>query len=120
MNEEDVKKFAKNEADRIINHIVYLRKKKGITQESLAERSAISRSTVGQIEKGAVKISLVTFTSILKGLDVSYSEFFDEFEQENKVVRDSSPELVDLIKEIDIHPHRDEYIKIIQSFLKIR
>ena len=86
MNEEDVKKFAKNEADRIINHIVYIRKKKGIIQESLAERSVISRNTVGQIEKGAVKISLVTFTSILKGLDVSYLEFFNEFEQEKRVV----------------------------------
>ncbi|MCA5014403.1 MULTISPECIES: helix-turn-helix domain-containing protein [unclassified Enterococcus] len=120
MNEEDVKKFAKNEADRIINHIVYLRKKKGITQENLAERSAISRSTVGQIEKGAVKISLVTFTAILKGLDVSYSEFFDEFEQEKRVVEETSPELVDLIKEVDIHPNRMEFIAIIQSLLKIK
>lgn len=69
------KKVWKNEADRIINHIVYLRKK-GITQENLAERAAISRSTFGQIEKGAVKISLVTFIAILKGLNVFCSEFF--------------------------------------------
>lgn len=120
MNEEDVKKFAKNEADRIINHIVYLRKKKGITQENLAEKAAISRSTVGQIEKGAVKISLVTFIAILKGLGISYLEFFDEFEQEKRIVSEASPELVDLVKEVDIHPNRDEYMKIIESLLNIK
>lgn len=120
MNESEVKDFARNETSRIIKHIIYLRKKRGLTQETLAEKASISRSTIAQIENGAVKISLVTFCSLLKGLDVSYSEFFDDFEQEKRTVEKTAPELVDLIKEVNLHPHRDEYIEIIKSLIKIR
>ncbi|WP_258286382.1 helix-turn-helix domain-containing protein [Enterococcus faecalis] len=98
---------------------MYLRKKKGIIQEKLVERSSVSRSTIGQIENNAVGISLITFTSILKDLDISYSDFFVEFEQEKRVAKETTPELMDLIKEIDVHPHRKEYTDIIKSLLKI-
>lgn len=120
MNEEQIKTFAAIEAERIIKHIIYLRKKQGLTQEKLAEKASISRNTIVQIERGSVKISLVTFCSLLKGLDISYSDFFKEFEDEQALVNESDTEMVDLFKQLNLHPHRSEYIKIIQSLIDIK
>lgn len=118
MNEEEVKSFANIEAQRIIEQIISLRKKKGMSQELLAEKSGMSRNTIIQVEKKKVKISLVTFCALLKGLDVSYSEFFKITQKESDLAGEFGNELVELMKKLNNHIHREDYIKVLEILLK--
>jgi transcriptional regulator with XRE-family HTH domain len=50
-----------------------LRKKKGISQENLAEAAGLHRTYVGMIERGEKNITVLSATRIAKGLGVSLS-----------------------------------------------
>lgn len=117
MNEEQVKLFANSEAQRIIDQIIDLRKKKGFSQEMLAEKSGMSRNTIIQVEKKKVKISLVTFCALLKGLDVSYSDFFKITQAESELANEIGDDLVELMRKISRHPNREEYVKVLEILL---
>lgn len=56
--------------------IEYLRKKKKMTQEELAEKSGLHRAYFWDIENGR-NISIKTAYKIAQALDVSLSELFD-------------------------------------------
>lgn len=120
MNEEEVKSFANTEAQRIIEQIISLRKKKGMSQELLAEKSGMSRNTIIQVEKKKVKISLVTFCALLKGLDVSYSEFFKITQKESDLANEFGDDIVELMKKLSNHPNKNEYINILGTLLTIK
>ncbi|EGO9037493.1 XRE family transcriptional regulator [Enterococcus faecalis] len=120
MNEEDIKQYAQNEATTIINRIIELRKLKKLTQEQLAERAGISTNSVGQIERGIIKISLVTFTALLKALNISYKDFFDGMENSSTASFTSSDYLEYLLKQVDQHKNRNEFIEIIEILLKTK
>jgi transcriptional regulator with XRE-family HTH domain len=59
--------------------IVYYRRLKGYTQETLAFKAGISTSYLSRIERGtyATGISLSTFMKIAKALDVDVSKLFE-------------------------------------------
>lgn len=120
MDEEQVKAMANDEANRLIKQIIYLRKKQGLTQEKLAEKSGISRNTVVQIERGNVKISLVTFCALLEGLQIAYLDFFSSIEGEREFNTSESKEIIDLIKQLDTHPNRIEYLSMLKTLLSIK
>lgn len=120
MDEEQVKAVANEEANRLIQQITYLRKKQGLTQEKLAERAGISRNTVVQIERGNVKVSLVTFCALLEGLQMTYLDFFGAVEDEREFDNPESKEVIDLVKQLDIHPNRLEYLSILRTLLDIK
>ncbi|MCO5477148.1 helix-turn-helix domain-containing protein [Enterococcus gallinarum] len=117
MNEEEVKSFANIEAQRIIEQIISLRKKKGMSQELLAEKSGMSRNTIIQVEKKKVKISLVTFCALLKGLDVSYSEFFKITQKESDLANEFGDDIVELMKKLNDDSSRDKYINVLNILL---
>jgi len=54
-----------------------LRTARGITLESLAERSGLSRQYIGDVERGTRNISLINIEKIAKALGISLFEFFD-------------------------------------------
>jgi len=60
--------------------IVYYRKLKGYTQETLAFKTGISTSYLSRIERGSYAngVSLSTFMKIAKALDVNVSKLFEK------------------------------------------
>ena len=54
-----------------------LRKDKGLTQQTLAERSDQEPSNISHIERGATKLSLPTLVSIANALEVTVDELCD-------------------------------------------
>lgn len=66
-----------------------LRLKKGLTQEELGERTDLSKGYISQIERDLSSPSLDTFFSILEVLGCSPKEFFDDKENNQKVVYDA-------------------------------
>src|SRR6476620_11283916 len=63
-----------------------LRLKKGLTQEELGERTDLSKGYISQIERDLSSPSIETFFSILEVLGCSPKEFFDDKENNQKVV----------------------------------
>jgi transcriptional regulator with XRE-family HTH domain len=53
-----------------------IREKKNITQAVLATVSGIDRTFISHVENGGRNISIETLEKILKGLDVTFKEFF--------------------------------------------
>lgn len=63
-----------------------LRLKKGLTQEELGERTDLSKGYISQIERDLSSPSIETFFSILEVLGCSPKEFFDDKDNDQKVV----------------------------------
>jgi len=55
-----------------------LREKRGLTQESLAEKTKLSRGFIARLEMGRHDPSLTTLTRLAKALKVRVSELLDE------------------------------------------
>jgi transcriptional regulator with XRE-family HTH domain len=55
------------------------RKERGLTQERLAELSGLHFTYIGSAERGERNISIKSIDSILKGLGLTYKEFFRDF-----------------------------------------
>lgn len=67
-----------------------LRKEKGIvSQEELASKAGVHRTFVGRVERGDTRITVTSLERILIGLNVSWAEFFEPF---NDVGSHSNPE----------------------------
>lgn len=73
--------------------VAELRKKRGWTQEVLAEKANITVRTIQRIENGT-DVSLDTLASISNALLVPVSELFESIEEEAKEV-----EIMDMSKE---------------------
>ena len=71
---------------RIGKKIKNLRLKKGLTQEELGERTDLSKGYISQIERDLSSPSIETFFDILEVLGCSPKEFFDDKDEEQKVV----------------------------------
>ena len=54
-----------------------LRKKKGLSQEALANECELDRTYIASVENGKRNISIINLEKISKALKVSLSEFFD-------------------------------------------
>lgn len=82
---------------RIGKKIRNLRLKKGLTQEELGERTDLSKGYISQIERDLSSPSIDTFFDILEVLGCSPKEFFDDRENEQKVVygEDDQTEYID-------------------------
>lgn len=59
------------------NRLAEIRKKKNITQEELAEKSGVSRVTIANIERGALKdVKISTTLKIANALDEPLENIF--------------------------------------------
>ncbi|MBY0426616.1 MAG: helix-turn-helix domain-containing protein [Cytophagales bacterium] len=72
----------KKDMEKVNITIKELRKKKGITQKSMAERLFMSRSTFSKIESGNTNLYYDTLASISKILDIPISEIIKENEDQ--------------------------------------
>ncbi|EUJ35574.1 hypothetical protein PWEIH_15243 [Listeria weihenstephanensis FSL R9-0317] len=63
-----------------------LRLSKNLTQEELGERTDLSKGYISQLERDLSSPSIETLFDILEVLGCTPKEFFDEEEQEQKVV----------------------------------
>ncbi len=75
-------------------HVRSLRQARALTQDRLAERSALSVDTVRRLEYGAFSPSLDTLRKLCRGLGLTLSTLFESFEIGD---RDEQRELVDLL-----------------------
>lgn len=64
--------------EKIGKEIQWIRKKKGITQRSLAEMTGMSRKIISDVEKGRRRLSVLEFKAITHALDVSPDTFLEE------------------------------------------
>ena len=62
-----------------------LRIKKGLTQEELADKTEVSARTIQRIENGEVDPRAYTLQMIAKALDVDYSLFVDETNDDKEI-----------------------------------
>ncbi len=65
---------------KIGQRINVLRKRIGISQEALAYQSEVDRTYVTDVENGRRNVSVVILEKLIKGLGVSFAEFFDSKE----------------------------------------
>lgn len=68
------------------NHIKNLRIQKNLTQEELAERTDLSKGYISQVERGLSMPSMDVFFDLLEVLGCTPKDFFDEDQEEQKVV----------------------------------
>ena len=62
--------------ERIASRIRELREEKQLTQEQLAWKGEVNRTSMNHIENGRRNISLETLEKILTGLEISFQDFF--------------------------------------------
>ncbi len=63
---------------KIGKRIAQLRNQKGITQEGLGYESEIHRTYIAAVESGKRNISVEALEKVIKGLGVTFLEFFKE------------------------------------------
>lgn len=64
------------ESNLIENKVRYWRKKRGLTQDRLAELSGLSRVSISEIERGTADAKLSTIKALAKALNVEFAEIF--------------------------------------------
>jgi len=75
---------------KLIENIKNIRKKKGISQESLAYDLGIDYSTYGKIERGQIGLSVERLDKIAEILDVSLEDLYGWKKEEETEKPDSS------------------------------
>lgn len=104
----------KNLSTRVGNIIRGYRVSKDISQETLAERSNLTATYIGQLERGNMNPTVSTLYRITSALDISLNELFAEAETTAKAP--ASPELFRFIQYIKNLP--PERIASLHQFLK--
>jgi transcriptional regulator with XRE-family HTH domain len=66
--------------EKVAQRIKDLRLKTGLSQEGLSHLADLDRKYIGIIEKGNTNVSIQVLSQICEALDVSLSEFFEEFD----------------------------------------
>ena len=64
------------EGNLIENKVRYWRKKRGLTQDRLAELSGLSRVSISEIERGTADTKISMIKALAKALDVEFAEIF--------------------------------------------
>lgn len=77
-----------------------VRKSKGLTQEELAEKAGINASYMGTVERGDRNISIETLEKIMKGLDVTPTDFFQFHEIESDDLKNENDKLLEMMKSL--------------------
>ena len=60
------------------------RERRGFSQEGLADLSGISRTHVGEIERGEVSVSFAALEAISNGLAMSLSDMVAKYEERSR------------------------------------
>ncbi|MGE5632316.1 MAG: helix-turn-helix domain-containing protein [Caulobacteraceae bacterium] len=73
-----------------------LRRKQDISIEQLAEKTGLSTGLISQLERDITGPSVASLWKIAKALNVSINYFFEEFEDNNPIVRKSERKKIQL------------------------
>lgn len=92
-----------------------LRKRKGLTQEGLAEQIGTSSKYIGEIERGKVNFSLDIAEKIASGLGVDLPELFDCGHEMDGAILRSKVEA--LVKDADEKSLKTVY-RVLKAVLK--
>ena len=65
---------------KVGQRIKVLRKETGLSQENLAYKAEVDRTYVTDVENGRRNVSVEILERIIKGLDISFSDFFNSKE----------------------------------------
>ena len=92
--------FTHCDADGIGDRIKRARKRRGLTQEVLAERIDVERNTISMIETGKREPSLDVLVKIMNQLRVEPNEFFcsDPYDMRNDRTSSMVRDIVDVIR----------------------
>ena len=60
------------------SRVKYFRKKAGFSQEKLARRIAMERTTISKIESGKFNITVNTLQQLCDGMGITLKDFFSE------------------------------------------
>lgn len=74
-----------------------LRKSRGLTQEKLAEKSDISYTYLGDIERGRRSCTTLTLNSIVNALEFDLSEFFSFLKPDSELDEEKYMKLIQKI-----------------------
>ena len=76
----------------IAQNLKKLRKERGLTLEMTAELTGVSKSMLGQIERGESSPTIATIWKIATGLHVSFTSFMEDNSLETRYIRHSDLE----------------------------
>ena len=74
----------------IASNLRELRKKRGITLDDMAEMTGVSKSMLGQIERGESGLSVATLWKISTGLKVSFNSLMSESTSEAVIIENKA------------------------------
>ena len=105
-DKEFEKQYLRNETFfRLADEVLILRKKRGITQKELAERTGTTQAVESRLENASVKPSLETIVKIAEALDASVDihlilleEIKRDIEENQSVVSQKEKDALDGIK----------------------
>lgn len=105
-----------------------IRKKKGLTQEKLADKAHLTQQYVGSVERGTQNISLDSLERIITALEVDFDELLTLKDMTNSLISEDEQDKLFIltvhnqllkprsVQEIKaIHRVTEEIIKIIQA-----
>ena len=107
-----------NIAVEIGSRIRYHRKELKLSQEELAERSNLSFSFIGQLERGVKQPTIDTLYRITKGMNISLSDFLRDLETVDKAPENYAIKSYLLIEQESSDNQRRLY-KIIKQILSM-
>ncbi|TEA48088.1 XRE family transcriptional regulator [Bacillus sp. BH2] len=96
-------------------NIRFLRKKRGLTQEELAERINLQQAYIGGVERGERNISMLTLQKIANGLEVS-PDIILNFGNINLIDNPQKEESLSIITSL-IHQKNVDELQFILKFL---
>ena len=104
-----------------------IRKEKGLTLEDLSGMTGVSKSMLGEIERGGTNPTILVLWKIAEGLKVPLTNIFEEKESECSIVRNDEQKMISTDTGFKIFslfpyyaPHKLEFHKIeIAPFSKL-
>jgi transcriptional regulator with XRE-family HTH domain len=83
LSDKQIAKIKNDIPKKIGNHLRDMRISKQISQTDLANSTGKDRQYIYKIEKGIVTINVATLFAILTVLEITFEDFFKDFEQES-------------------------------------
>jgi transcriptional regulator with XRE-family HTH domain len=106
--DKELERFAR----KFGQHVLSLRRSRGLTQEELAEAAAVSADTVRRLEHGCFSPSLTTLRKLVGGLDIGLSTLFTSFELDEPRV---DKEVLDLLGQLSL-AEQHALVQFIRTF----
>jgi XRE family transcriptional regulator, regulator of sulfur utilization len=105
--------------DQISINLRRIRKEQGLTLDELAEKTGVSKSMLGEIERGGTNPTILTLWKISDGLKIPLTFLMSETEPEYKLVRTAEVKPITQTVEYDIgsifpfyNAHKNEIFRL--------